>query len=109
MVFACLLSGCTALASKPAVVGCQAADTVTTLQGMERGAREVNPIVAGIFSLGGAAEFIAAKTGVTLLVLHYHAEISTGVLAAAHVITCGAAIHNARVTAKLPPKPEKAL
>jgi hypothetical protein len=87
------------------VVACQTADTATTVQGLERGARELNPIVNAIFSVGGVAGFIAAKAGVTLLVLHYHAEISTGVLATANVITCGAAAHNARVMSQLPPKP----
>jgi len=67
------------------VVGCQAADTYTTVEGLERGAREVNPIVAGIIAAGGIAAFVATKVGVTLLILHYHAEISTGVLTPARV------------------------
>ena len=98
------VSGCTTLASKPVVVACQAADTYTTVQGLERGAREVNPIVAGIIAAGGIAAFVATKIGVTLLILHYHAEISTGVLATANVLTCGVAAHNASVLRKLPPK-----
>ena len=85
------------------VVTCQSADTVTTLQGMERGARELNPFVAAILEVAGPMGFIAAKAGVTLVVLHYHAEISTGLLAAADVVTCGAAANNARVASKLPP------
>ena len=92
------------MASEPLVVGCQAADTVTTVQGLERGAREVNPIVAGIIAAGGIAAFVATKVGVTLLILHYHSEISSGVLAAANVVTCGVAAHNAHVLNKLPPK-----
>jgi len=86
------------------VVGCQAADTYTTVEGLERGAREVNPIVAGIIAAGGIAAFVATKVGVTLLILHYHAEISTGVLATANVVTCGVAARNATVLQKLPPK-----
>lgn len=86
------------------VVGCQAADTVTTLEGLDRGGRELNPIVAAIFEFGGPAAFIATKLGVTLLILHYHAEISMGVLATANVVTCGVAAHNAKVLNKLPPK-----
>ena len=90
------------------VVGCQAADTVTTVQGLERGGREVNPIVAGIIAAGGITAFVATKVGVTLLILHYHSEISTGILATANVVTCGAAAHNAMVLNKLPPKePDK--
>ena len=97
------MTGCATLASEPLVVGCQAADTVTTVQGLERGAREVNPIVAAIIAAGGITAFVATKVGVTLMVLHYHSEISTGVLAAANVVTCGVAVHNAQVLTKLPP------
>ena len=86
------------------VVACQAADTYTTVEGLDRGAREVNPIVAGIIAAGGITAFIATKIGVTLLILHYHSEISTGVLATANVLTCGVAAHNATVLKKLPPK-----
>lgn len=85
------------------VVGCQAADTVTTVEGLDRGGKELNPIVAGIIAAGGTAAFVAVKTGVTLMILHYHSEISTGVLATADVITCGVAAHNAMVLNKLPP------
>ena len=99
-----VLCGCTTLASEPVVVACQGADTYTTVEGLERGAREVNPIVAGIIAAGGIAAFVATKVGVTLLILHYHAEISTGVLAAANVVTCGVAARNATVLQKLPPK-----
>lgn len=86
------------------MVGCQAADTVTTVQGLERGAREVNPIVAGLIAAGGITAFVATKVGITLVILHYHSEISTGILATANVLTCGAAAHNATVLQKLPPK-----
>ena len=77
---------------------------MTTVEGLDRGAREVNPIVAGLIATGGIAAFVAVKMGVTLLILHYHADISTGVLAAANVVTCGVAAHNATVLQKLPPK-----
>lgn len=83
------------------VVGCQAADTVTTVEGLDRGGKELNPIVAAIIGAGGIAAFIATKVGVTLMILHYHSEISTGVLAAANVVTCGVAAHNANVMNKL--------
>jgi len=99
-----VLCGCTTLASEPVVVACQGADTYTTIEGLERGGREVNPIVAGIIAAGGIAAFVATKVGVTLLILHYHADISTGVLATANVLTCGVAAHNAKVLQKLPPK-----
>ena len=87
------------------VVTCQTADTVTTVHGLEKGAKERNPIVRTIFETGGPAAFVAVKAGVTLLILHYHAVISTGVLATADVITCGAAVNNAVVASKLESKP----
>jgi hypothetical protein len=99
-----LLGGCTTLASKPVLVGCQASDTVTTLHATERGAQELNPFVAAILDALGPAGFIAAKAGVTLLVLHYHAEVSSGLLATVNVVTCGAAAHNVAVARKLPGK-----
>ena len=76
---------------------------------MEHGGRELNPFVAAIFTAAGPAGFIAAKTGVTLLVLHDYAEISSGILAAASAITCGVAAHNAIVIRRLAKegKPEK--
>ena len=71
---------------------------------MELGAQELNPVVASIFATLGPAGFIAAKAGVTLVVLHYHAEISPGLLAAANVVTCASAANNARVANKLSDK-----
>ena len=76
---------------------------MTTVQGLERGARELNPIVAAIIAAGGITAFVAVKAGVTLAILHYHSQITTGVLATANVVTCGVAAHNAHVGSKLPP------
>jgi len=76
---------------------------MTTMRGLERGARELNPIIAALIAAGGITAFVAVKAGVTLTILHYHSEISTGVLAAANVVTCGVAAHNAHVLTKLPP------
>ena len=87
------------------------ADGGTTLYAMEHGGRELNPLVAAIFTAAGPAGFIAAKAGVTLLVLHDYAEISSGILAAASGITCGVAAHNAVVIRRLekekPPAPRR--
>jgi hypothetical protein len=89
------------------VVGCQAADTGTTLHALEHGAEELNPFVAAILGALGPAGFIAAKAGVTLLVLHYHAEVSSGLLATVNVVTCGVAAHNVAVAGKLQGKPDR--
>jgi hypothetical protein len=68
---------------------------------MEQGARELNPVVAAVLETVGTAGFIAAKLGVTLLVLHYHAELSTALLATVNGITCAAAANNAAVARQL--------
>lgn len=89
------------LSSREAVVGCQAADTVTTLHGLSLGAREANPIVAWIMEKSGTPGFIAVKAGVTLLVLYHYPAISADLLAVANGVTCAAAAHNMRVAEKL--------
>jgi hypothetical protein len=96
-----LLAGCHTLASKGAVVGCEAADTATTIHAMDQGAEELNPVVAKVFETLGTAGFIAVKAGVTLLVLHYHAGLSTALLATVNSVTCAAAANNAVVANKL--------
>ena len=101
-----LLAGCHTLGTPDAFAVCQAADAATTLYALDRGAEELNPIVAAILDLSGPAGFIFAKVGVTVLVYRHYMEISSGVLAVASAATCGVAIHNANVARKLPPKPE---
>lgn len=87
-------------------MGCQAADAVTTLEGVKRGAKERNPFVAAMLGALGPAGFVAAKAGVTLVALKYYDEISEGVLVAVNGLTCAAAAHNAYVIRKLPPAVE---
>jgi hypothetical protein len=52
---ACLLNGCAVLSSEEAVVGCQAADVVTTLHARDLGAHEANPDAARPALLPGAS------------------------------------------------------
>jgi len=94
LLAACLLAGCNTLASRGAVVGCQAADTATTLHGLSQGAREVNPVVAGLIDKFGKEGFVAVKVGITLLVLHYYPVVSRDLLATVDGVTCGVAAHN---------------
>ena len=61
---ASMLGGCAALASEAAVVGCQVADTVTTLRAVELGGREANPVVKWLLEKSGPGGFMAAKAGV---------------------------------------------
>jgi len=68
---------------------------------MEQGGRELNPIVAAVLEALGPGGFIAAKLGVTLVLLRHHAELSTGLLASVNLITCAAAANNAVVASKL--------
>jgi hypothetical protein len=72
---------------------------------VSRGAEERNPVVGGLLAALGPAGFVAAKAGVTLLVLKNYAEVSRDLLAAVDGITCAAAAHNAYVIGKLPRKP----
>jgi len=97
-----VLSGCAAIASKEAVIGCQAADAATTLHATSLGAEELNPFVGWLLGFGPMA-LIAAKAGVTLLVLHHHAELPRNLLVAANGITCAVAANNARIAAELAP------
>ena len=103
LVFACafLLGGCAVLASKEAVVGCQAADTVTTLHALDLGADEANPVVEFLLARFGAGGFVAAKIGVTLLVLHYYPALSSGFIIFANGASCAVAAHNAFVAREL--------
>ena len=98
---ACLLSGCAVFASKEAVVACQAADAVTTLHAVSIGAREANPIVERLLTEFGPGGFIAAKIGVTLLVLHYYPVLPSGLVIFANGVTCAVAAHNATIAGKL--------
>ncbi|HEU0259204.1 MAG TPA: DUF5658 family protein [Burkholderiales bacterium] len=98
----CLLSGCAVLETKGAVVGCQAADTVTTLHAVSLGAREANPVVRWLLETFGPGGFIAAKVGVTLLFLHYYPDISSDVVILVNGVTCAVAAHNLRVASQLP-------
>jgi hypothetical protein len=101
-----LLGGCHTLGTPGAFAACQAADAATTLYALDRGAEELNPIVAVILDLSGPAGLLFTKVGVTVLVYRHYTEISSGAIAVASAATCGVAIHNANVARKLPPKPE---
>lgn len=99
-----LFAGC---ASRGAWVACQTADTATTLYTIERGGRELNPIVDAIFTAAGPAGFIAAKAGVTLFVLHEFAEIPSGLMVVASGVTCLAAVNNLNVARRLAAEQEQ--
>jgi uncharacterized protein DUF5658 len=103
-----MLLGCSTLASKEAVVGCQAGDAGTTVYAMEHGARELNPIVGTLLSTFGPAGFIAIKAAVTLFLLHVHSTVPMGVMALANGVTCGAAANNTKVILELSKKPKPA-
>lgn len=94
-----LLSGCAAIQSKEATVGCQAADAATTLAAIHTGlAKEGNPIVAHILSSPlGAPGFILAKGLLALGLLKLREEPNgKEVVGLANGITCGAAALNMR-------------
>ena len=102
---ASMLGGCAALASEAAVVGCQVADTVTTLRAVELGGREANPVVKWLLEKSGPGGFMAAKVGATALFLAVYPDVPPGVVMLVNGVTCAVAAHNARIVARLERKP----
>ena len=92
-----ILAGCSTLASKEATIGCQAADTLTTVYGVTHGALEANPLMAGIINSLGIAGFVAVKIGITYLLVSNRDKIPEVAMAAVNVVTCGVATHNLAV------------
>ena len=101
LVAACMLSGCAALASEEAIVVCQTADVATTLHAVNLEAREVNPMVDWLLKEFGPGAFVAAKVGVTVLLLHYYPDLPSDLVIAVNGLTCAVAVHNAMVAAEL--------
>ena len=101
---ASLLSGCAVLASEAAVVGCQVADTVTTLRALELGGREANPVVEWLIEQTGPGGFMAAKFGATALFLTVYPDVPSGLVMLVNGATCLVAAHNARIVIKLEEK-----
>jgi len=89
------------------VVVCQAADTGTTLYGLSLGAREANPFVSRLMEKFGKEGFVAAKVGVTLLMLHYYPVLSRDLVATLDGLTCGVAAHNTLTARRLIREKEK--
>jgi len=96
-----LLAGCAVLETKGAVVGCQAADSATTLHAVSLGAQEANPVVRWLLDTLGPGGFIAAKVSVTLLLLHHYPELSSNLVVFVNGVTCAVAAHNLRVASQL--------
>ena len=89
------------------MVVCQAADTGTTLYGLSLGAREANPFVSRLMEKFGKEGFVAAKVGVTLLMLHYYPVLSRDLVATLDGLTCGVAAHNTLTARRLIREKEK--
>jgi hypothetical protein len=100
-----MLGGCAALASEAAVVGCQVADTVTTLRALELGGREANPVVDWLIEKTGPGGFMAVKAGATALFLAVYPDVPSGVVMLVNGVTCAVAAHNARIVSRLERKP----
>ena len=96
-----MLGGCAVLASEAAVVGCQMADTVTTLRAVELGGREANPLVRWLLEKSGPGGFMAAKVGATALFLAVYPDVPSGVVMLVNGVTCAVAAHNARIVSRL--------
>ena len=86
-----LLSGCTTLSSPEAVVGCQAADAVSTAVALDAGLVEANPLMAAVIDSLGIPGLFIAKGLIALALLHVHNDTVVGVATGA---TCAVAVHN---------------
>jgi hypothetical protein len=89
------------MASKEAFVGCQTADSVTTLHALDLGAREANPVVERLLENFGPPGFIAVKIAVTALFLQAYPEIGSTLVVALNAATCGVAARNAYIAREL--------
>lgn len=87
------LSGCAQFAEREAVIGCQVADTATTVIAVNSGAVEANPIMAGILNSMGWMGFLVFKAAITLFLLD-QADKEPEIVGGATAATCGIAIHN---------------
>ena len=94
LLAAIFLCGCSTIASKEAIIGCQAADTLTTVHGVTHPAPQANPLMAGIINSFGIAGFVAFKAALTYFLVTRHDDIPVTALATVNVITCGAAVNN---------------
>ena len=94
-----LLSGCSVLADKRMVAGCQLADGYTSKRAMDRGATEANPLLNGI----SGSQIMGIKAIFAALLLYVMPEtedMDKGekfLYSALSVIGCGAAAHNNQV------------
>jgi hypothetical protein len=95
------LGGCAILETEAAVVGCQLADTVTTLRAVELGAREANPVVEWLLEKFGPGGFMAAKAGAAALFLAVYPDVPSGIVILLNGVTCAVAAHNARLVIEL--------
>jgi hypothetical protein len=85
------------------MVGCQAADTISTAVALSDGATEANPIVAAIYKTAGIAGIVVFKAAVIYIL--YNLPRDKPELQAAHaavnVVTCAAAVNNINVISKI--------
>jgi hypothetical protein len=98
---AVILSGCATLASNEATIGCQAADTVTTIAALESGAREGNPLLARVLEGAGLPGLVLVKIAITWALLKYvrpeRSELERTGRAAVNAQACAAAVYNLAV------------
>ena len=102
-----ILSGCTVLADKRAVAGCQLADGYTTKRALDRGATEANPMLSDMS--GGTIMGIKALFAAFLLyVMPETEDMDKGekfLYSTLSVVGCGAAINNFNVYREMKDRP----
>lgn len=90
-----LLTGCATLQNPTTHATCVTLDLTSTYLALEAGFVEANPIVAGLFTIGGWPLVIAVNAGIVYLFYKYQdkeeVKVATGV---ASVVRCAASVNN---------------
>lgn len=97
LVLVVLAQGCSTLASKEAMVACQAGDAITTAKALKLGATETG-LVASSLSLSwkgwGLVRLIAFKAGVAIGLWYAYDHMSDATRATATVVSCSPIVGN---------------
>lgn len=95
MVATCILvAGCANFASKEAFAACRGADALSTLTILERGGRELNPVMAKVLSVGGAPLFVALQAAFVWWAWGTWDERSAEANGALTAVSCLPVLHN---------------
>ncbi len=95
IVIVVLLQGCATLQNPTTYAVCATLDVASTVAAVEAGFAEMNPIMAGLMSIGGYPLLIAANVGLIYVLYkrrdRKEVKLATGI---GSVVRCGAAVNN---------------